>query len=312
MVSRKDRRDAFKSQQRVALLNVTREASQFAATTAVVVASGSLIMALDAVQSMSALIQSGLTALLSKKLRQDDRFKYDYGMGKIEALGAFVFALVFYAGLIAVFAASVYSLIVPRKPEAILLVAVCMKVAQILVDLYMLRKQLKIAKSLKGSFVDANVLFIKNGLIFNSITLAAVTICFLFRSAPFVSYFEPIVCVVYVIFIAFRNSKIIREASLDLLDRTLDERTQLTILRHVSAIWDDIHTFHGVRTRRSGHVIYIDLMVSFDDDKSYAEIRKAYEVFARAVKEELPDSVPAMVIGNMSDPEMEGKSCTSD
>ncbi|MCL2003940.1 MAG: cation transporter [Oscillospiraceae bacterium] len=306
MTNRKNRRDAFKSQQRVAVLNLIREVSQLAATIAVVVASGSLVMALDAVQSMSAIIQSGLTALLSKKLRQDDRFKYDYGMGKIEALGSFVFASVYYVGLASVFAASVYSLMVPRKPETILFVAILMKSAQVLVDLYMLRKQSKIAKAISGHFVDANMLFIKDGLIFNSIILSAVTICFFFRGAPLAVYFEPAVCVIFAVLIAFKNAKIIKAASLDLLDRTLDEETQLTILRHVSPIWDDIHTFHGVRTRRSGHIIYIDLLVSFSDDKSYAEIRKAYEAFDRAMKEELPDSVTAMVIGNLNDHEMEG------
>jgi len=51
-----------------------------------------------------------------------------------------------------------------------------------------------------------------------------------------------------------------------------------------------------VRTRRSGRLIYIDLMVSFDGSSSYAAIYKAYETFDAAVKEVLPGSVSAIVI----------------
>ena len=88
-------------------------------------------------------------------------------------------------------------------------------------------------------------------------------------------------------------------ASADLLDKTLDEDAQLKILKCVTGVWDEINEFHGVRTRRSGHKIYIDLMISFDSDSSYAEIYKTYEAFDNAIKEVLPGSVSAIVIGKI-------------
>ena len=51
------------------------------------------------------------------------------------------------------------------------------------------------------------------------------------------------------------------------------------------------------REGRSGHKLYIDLMISFDGDCSYSEIYKTYEAFDNAVKEILPGAETAIVIG---------------
>ena len=110
-------------------------------------------------------------------------------------------------------------------------------------------------------------------------------------------YFEPVVCICCVICIAFPNFKLIGEASSDLLDRTLDENMQMQILKCFSKIYPRISDFQGIRTRRSGHVIYIDLLVSFGDDTPYAEIYKAYEIFDKEIKVIIPNSVSAVVIG---------------
>ena len=97
-------------------------------------------------------------------------------------------------------------------------------------------------------------------------------------------------------FISVKRTQM-KEASADLLDKTLDEDTQLKILKCISGVLGEIKEFHGVRTRRSGHKLYIDLMISFDGDCSYKEIYKTYEAFDNAVKEVLPGAVSAIVIG---------------
>ena len=67
-------------------------------------------------------------------------------------------------------------------------------------------------------------------------------------------------------------------------------------MKCVAGIWNDIEGFHGVRTRRSGHIVYIDLMVSFTGKRSYDEIYQTYEAFGKAIKEIIPDGVSAVVI----------------
>jgi divalent metal cation (Fe/Co/Zn/Cd) transporter len=289
--------DSFKSQQKVAFLSLLSELPNVAAQLCLAVFSGSLIIALDAVDSVSNFLQAGLSFSLSKKLRGDASFKYDYGMGKIEAFGGLVSALFLYLGLAAVSGASIYALFHPGAPREALLLAIFLKIINVSIDAFLLYRQMKTVKGIDGSFIESNKLLLKKNLIFDSSVLLIVVLSFLFRDVPAFAYFEPVMCLVCAGYVAVYNFRIIRDAAADLLDKTLDEKTQLKILKCVSTIWNDVEEFKGVRTRRSGHIVYIDLMVSFKGGSCYSEIYKSYETFDSAVKEFLPGSVTAVVIG---------------
>jgi cation diffusion facilitator family transporter len=288
--------EAFKSQQKVAFLSMISELPNIVLQFGLAVLSGSRILILDAVDSVSNFIQAFLSFFLSKKLRGDASFKYDYGMGKIEAFGSLVSALFLYSGLTAVTATSVYAIFHPSAPSDTLFLAIFLKVVNVSIDSFLLYKQIKTVKGIGGSFIESNVMLYKKNLIFDTAALFTIAVSYLFRRVPAFAYFEPIMCVACAVYVAASNYKIIRKATADLLDKTLDEDAQLKILKCVSKIWDDITEFHGIRTRRSGHVVYIDLLVSFADGCSYAEVYKVYETFDAAVKEALPGSETAVVI----------------
>ena len=263
----------------------------------VAVLSGSLLIALDAIDSLSNLIQAVLSFFLSKKLQGDDSFKYDYGMGKIEAFGSFIAAVFLYIALAAIFAASIFSLLRPSEPQDILWMAIVIKVINVAIDVFLLRKQVKTVKGITSGFVKSNTMLLIKNLVFDGVTLIAITVAYVFRNVYGIGYLEPAVCMACALYIAFQNIKIIKEASADLLDKTLDEQTQLKVMKCVSGIWNEIEGFHGVRTRRSGHIVYVDLMVSFGGGYSYDEICQTYKVFDKAIKEVIPNGVSAIIIG---------------
>jgi cation diffusion facilitator family transporter len=292
-----DVKDAFKSQQKVAFIGLLSELPNLIAVSVSAVLSGSLMLALDAFDSFCNTSQTFLSFFLSKKLQGDDSFKYDYGMGKIEAFGSFASSMFLFIGLAVVLTASVFSFINPSKPEEALLFAICVKIINVAIDIWLLRKQMKTVIGAHSEFIESNVMLLKKNLAFDSVTLLTIAISYIFRAIPEIVYLDPIVCVGCVLYIGTLNVKIIKESASDLLDKTLEEKTQMQILKCVSKIWGDIDGFHGVRTRRSGHIIYIDLMVSFDPNKSYSAIYKAYETFDLLIKEILPSSVSSIIIG---------------
>jgi cation diffusion facilitator family transporter len=238
-----------------------------------------------------------MSFFLSKKLQGDDSFKYDYGMGKIEAFGSFASAMLMSIGLIIVLATSIYALLNPSAPGELLILAVFLKIINVIVGIFLLYKQVQTSKKSSSGFVKANLISMKINLIFDSVAMLAVTAAFLLRSHPYTVYLEPIICIICAIYLFFDTFRIIKNSSTDLLDKTLDEDSQMKILKGVSKIWDDIEGFNGIRTRRSGSIIYIDLMVTFGDEKSYSDVNKAYEIFDKAIKEIMPDSVTAIIIG---------------
>jgi len=289
--------DTYKSQQTVSVMTIISELPNLIILGVLAFFSGSFIMALDTFESAANVVQASLTYKLSKKMQGDASFKYDYGMGKIDAFGSFISASILFLGLTTILAGSINSLLNPSEPSGLLFFAILIKIINVAVDIFLLYKQSKVAKKVKTPMVQSALIFLRKDLLTDLVVLVTVAVAYIFRAFPLIVYFEPVVCILCVIYIAFQNVKQIRRAASNLLDKTLDETTQMQIINCVTRIWDNIDDFKGVRTRRSSHIIFIDLLVSFDGSKSYDEIYKVYEEFDKAIKEVLPDSVTSIVIG---------------
>ena len=289
--------DAYKSQQKVSVMTILSELPNCVALTVMTILSGSVIMALDTFESFANVLQGTITYRLAKKMQGDASFKYDYGMGKIDAFGSLVSASILFLGLFAILAVSINSLISPASPSELLFLAIIIKVINVAFDILLIYKQKKVMAKNDSPMVRSALIFLKKDLITDVVVLVTVVVAYIFRAFPLIVYFEPVVCILCVIYVGFLNVKQIRSAVSNLLDKTLDEKTQMQIINCVTKIWADIDEFKGVRTRRSSNTIFIDLLVTFDDDKQYKEIYKVYEDFEKSIKELLPDSVTAIVIG---------------
>jgi len=288
--------DPFKSQQRISIMTIVSDLPNTIISAVISLLSGSVIMALDAFESFANVVQGTLTYRLSKKMQGDASFKYDYGMGKIDSFGSLVSSTILFLGLAAILAGSVNSLINPSSPSGFLFFAIIIKSINATLDGYLVYKQSKIVKISNSPLVKSTMIYLKKDFLTDIVVLVTVVVAFIFRAYPVIMYFEPVVCILCVIYVAVINTKHVRRATSDLLDKTLDENTQLQIISCVTKVWDNIDDFKGVRTRRSGTTTFIDLMVSFNDEQKYNDILQVYDEFEAAVKEVLPDSDVSIVI----------------
>ena len=290
------RSDTFKEQEKISLIEVLIELPYFIAVVFMALFSGSLILMLDAFETAGVITQSGVSFGLSRKLQGNGAFRYDYGMGKIEAFGGLVSAVLLFIGLALVLVFSIGALMAPSASGEALLWAVFLKIFSVSIDIWLYRKQLKAAKSIDSSFIQSNLINSQKVLAFDSIALLTVSAAYFFRRVPYIEYVEPIICIACVVWFAVMGIQNLRKIIPDLLDKTLGEAEQLQILKCLTVISDDIERFEGIRTRRSGHLIYIDLLVTFEDGETYAEIRGITKKFNTAVKAVLPNAVTSVVV----------------
>ncbi len=64
----------------------------------------------------------------------------------------------------------------------------------------------------------------------------------------------------------------LREALIDIVDRTLDEEAQLKILRALVDVADDYDHYEDLRTRRAGNQVFIDVALGFDERLTLSEV----------------------------------------
>ena len=81
--------EAYKKQESITGLQFLTELPNFVLVLASAVASHSLIVWLDFVDTLGNLLSEAIVAAQSRRMSRDLRYEYNYGVGKIEALTTF-------------------------------------------------------------------------------------------------------------------------------------------------------------------------------------------------------------------------------
>ena len=286
----------YRKQQRVSFLNFLAELPNFVAVFASAVLSGSLIMWMDFIDSLCNVADSGFVTLLSRKLKRDLKYEYNYGIGKIEAISSLCCEGILILGLFIIFASSVHELINPKSPSGLLVYVVLLKIINIAFDAFFLKEQYKIKNNGASEITNAKFYSAIKCFAFDAVTLVSVFVCWLFRKYRASWYFSPVICIVLVcIFLVLAVLRMKNSVEI-LTDRTLPEKEQMKILRVLSKFNDRYEEFEFLSSRISGETVFIDLEIKFCDDTSYAQIKELCREISIGMKEQIPKSRVSIVV----------------
>lgn len=188
--------DSYKSQQRVSFISFLVELPNFIAVTISAIISGSLIVWMDFVDSLGNVLNSGFVALLSRKLSRNLKYKYNYGVGKIEAISALCCDGILICGLVLMVISSVNDFILPKEPSGLLIYVVFLKVINVAFDTFFLQAQYKIKKQSRTTIAITEFHTALKSFAFDTVALISILICWLFREVRAVWYFSPVICIV--------------------------------------------------------------------------------------------------------------------
>jgi ferrous-iron efflux pump FieF len=76
----------------------------------------------------------------------------------------------------------------------------------------------------------------------------------------------------------------------DLLDRALEESLQIIILRELAQYFDEYEAIHGIRSRRSGANVYVEIFLEFDGDRKMAEVQKVIDAIRTGLEGKITGS----------------------
>lgn len=295
-MSKQEQNDSYKSQQKVSFFNFLAELPNFIAVTVSAIISGSLIVWMDFVDSLGNVLNSGFVALLSRKLRRDLKYEYNYGVGKIEAISALACDGILICGLILMIISSVHDLILPKEPSGLLIYVVFLKVINVAFDTYFLQAQYKIKKKSRTTIAITEFHTALKSFAFDTVALISLLICWLFRGIRAVWYFSPVICIVLSIWFFVGAIQRSRESVQMLTDRTLPEAEQMKIMSVLSCFHDRYEKFEFLSTRMSGNTAYIDLKLNFDKNTTYGEINALCAEITAKMKEQIEDCCVSIVI----------------
>ncbi len=104
-------------------------------------------------------------------------------------------------------------------------------------------------------------------------------------------------------FLLFSGYRVITTSLPDLLDKTLDEELQMVIVRHRALFFNDYTALHGVRSRRSGSNVYIEIFLEFDGEKKMGEVQDIINRIKMSLETHIPKSSVSLVPTGPTDSE---------
>jgi cation diffusion facilitator family transporter len=239
---------------------------------------GSVTMFADVVKCGNELLATFLAWLTLRKLVRGDPGIYDYGMGKFETLTSIITGAVMLVSLILVFYTAISRIMVPEALEiGGVAFGMVMMAIGVTVNSWLWLKNYRLASSEYSPIMESQWRLFRTKAFSDLSVLLALILSVALHQFWWSVYIDPFASMIIVGFLFTTGYRVISSSLPDLLDKTLDESLQLIILRELTEFFEEYEAFHGVRSRRSGSNVYIEIFLEFDGDRRMCEVQEAID-----------------------------------
>lgn len=283
--------DADSAKERTARLSIIMDLALIVPSVIVAVLANSMTLYADLLGDFNVFIANVMLWIILHRIKKGMGAHYDYGVGKMENLVGVIGAwfVVLSIGFIMYTAVGRLFSPVRLETEATLLGALVMFFA-VAVYGYLWVRNYRINKELPSPVTEIQWRVpMSNTLISGGILLTLLAMV-IFRRYPWSYYIDPVVSLVMGAVIIYSFYGLIRTSLFDLLDRTLDENYQIIITRELAAFFDEYVHFHGVRSRRTGGRVFIEIFLEFDADRRMGDVQQVVSALQQSLEGKIENS----------------------
>lgn len=282
-------KDHFKEKERSILTGFLLGAVALAPDIVAVILANSVMLLSDLLKSGSETVATFLSWLAVRKVRQGRTFDYNYGQGKLENISSLAVA----GAMILSWLIVTYSAIERfRRPTPIGSIGLALFVTSGagILNLWMWRKNLSLARAEPSPIIESQWRLYRAKSVANICVISSLILSFAFREHSWAAYIDPAGALIISGFLLLSAYRVVTDSIYDLLDRTLDESLQLVILGELAAFFDDYVALHGIRSRRSGSNVYIEIFMEFDSEKRMSEVQELINRMRESLERKIKSS----------------------
>jgi len=264
--------------------------------TIAVLLSGSATLLADVIKGANEILATSFALIVIRRVTAGGKFTYDYGMGKFESLTRIITGGVMFISLVILLWFTAHRLLVPEhfNMDAALIGIPLMMLASI-ADAYHWWKNYHRAQKDPSPIMEAQWRLRRAKTFSDLLVLLALVMSVVFVEYTWAEYIDPIVSFIIIGFLLLAGYREISSSLPDLFDKTLEEELQIVILRELATSFDKYHEFHGVRSRRSGTVIYIEIFLGFDRDQTMGEVQDFIDALTKSLETVIPGSTVSVI-----------------
>lgn len=265
--------------------------------TAAVLLSGSAALLSDVFKCANEMLATFFALMIIRRMKAGGKFTYDYGMGKFETLTRLITGGGMFLSLCILVLFTVHRFIEPEPfNNTAAMIGIPLMLFATIIDYHHWHTFHRRAQQDPSPIMEAQWRLRRAKTFSNLLVFFALSISVLFEHYTWAHYVDPIVSVIIIGFLMVAGYREFSSSLPDLFDKTLDEELQIVILQELTSSFDQYHEFHGVRSRRSGSRIYIDIFLGFDPDKKMSEVQEFALSLKRSLEVKIAGSVVSIVL----------------
>jgi len=232
-----------------------------------------------------------LSYLSIRKVNRGRTEGYNYGYGKLESFSGLIVAVVLVLSLIIVIGHTVERFQHPVElHEGGLDLAIVFSAVALLTSAWLWRHDYHLAKEEYSPVLESLWRMYRFKTIASVLVIISLALSALFNDQPWSSYVDPVGSVIIGLFIVQSIYNISTMSVYDLLDRALEESLQIVILRELAYYFDEYEAIHGIRSRRSGANVYVEIFLEFDGERKMADVQKVIDTIKNSLESKINGS----------------------
>lgn len=293
--------NAFDKQRLWAALGFITEIGAFVALIWAVMTTKSMIVIIDVIDSSTVIIGFAFTFIMSGILKKDLSSDFNYGSGKIAALGSLITDILVTIAILTTLVSVVINFNSPVEKVEGLLGACAIKTWYVISDYIGYTARKKIYLEEKNRLFESEVMNMKKELMFDSVGLVALIVITLLNGNQIGNYIQSIVSIILVIYVLYNTVNHIKESTGELMDKSSDYKRKTAFRQMLIRFYGRYKDVVAVRSRQSGDKIYVEYNLSFEQNTTYDEIEQLSKDLQHDLSELIGECEVSVVVANKSE-----------
>jgi len=216
-----------------------------------------------------------LSYLSIRKVNRGKTEGYNYGYGKLESVSSLIVAAVLVISLVIIIGHAIERFQHPVElHEGGLDLAIFFSAFGLFTSAWLWRHDYHLVKEEYSPVLESLWRMYRFKTVSSVLVIISLSLSAIFNDQPWASYVDPVGSIIIGLFIVQSIYNISTMSVYDLLDRALEESLQIIILRELAYYFDEYEAIHGIRSRRSGANVYVEIFLEFDGDRKMADVQK--------------------------------------
>lgn len=253
--------------------------------------SNSSVLLADFLKTTIEFIAVFLSLMAMRRVTRGADSIFQYGLGKLENLSSMFVGITMALSFMIITGMAFKNIIHPEHVTGSgLWISIFSQTLYFFINGILSLKNYRAAKLGDSPIMASQARLFLTRFVGNLFILIALILSMTLKDFKWSVYIDPAASLIIALSIFLSTIGIFKNSFLDLLDKTLEENHQILILGELALCFNEYEQIHGIRSRRSGNKIYIEIFIEFNPQKTVAEVSRTISTLSANIASKIRNS----------------------